>query len=76
FVGEPLQRVERVVALHESRADLLDDINAALARLEADGRLQALRLSYNVVVPRQQAKIVTVGVAHFPPHLIVREDGT
>jgi len=75
FVGGAMRTVERFVALHESRADLLDPINAAIARIEADGRLDTLKRRFGLVLPKPMPAVVTVGVAHIPPHMIIDEDG-
>lgn len=75
FVGDPLHLATRHVALHESRAELLPEINAAIARMEADGRLEALRERYAVVVPPAPPEVLTVGVTHFPPFLTIEADG-
>jgi len=42
-VGEVVQRFDRVVAVHESRAVLMPAINAAIRKLEASGELESLR---------------------------------
>lgn len=75
FIGPPLREETRHVALHESRAELLPVINAAIARMEADGRLEALRLRYNITVPPPPPEVLRVGVAHLPPLSIIAEDG-
>ncbi len=75
FVGEPLREVERLVALHESRAALLGPINSAIARLEADGRLGALRQRFNITSPPPPPDVLTVGVTDFPPYQSFGEDG-
>jgi len=71
FVGPSIQNYGRVVALHKDRADLLDDVNAALSEMEVDGRLPALRQKYFLEIPLEQPEILTVGVFHFPPYQIV-----
>ena len=75
FVGEPIREIERVVAIHESRADLLDPINAAIARIEADGRLPALRSQYNIVVPPPPPETLIIGFSEFPPYKMIGADG-
>ncbi|WP_436397658.1 transporter substrate-binding domain-containing protein [Roseobacter sp. S98] len=76
FIGEPLLEATRHIALHESRAELLEPINDAIARMEADGRLETLRQRYNIEVPTSPPDVLSVAVAHFPPHLILDDDGT
>ena len=75
FLGDPIQVATRHVALHESRADLLPDINAALRRLEEDGRLSELRHRYNLVLPDPPTEVLTVGITDLPPASIPKEDG-
>lgn len=75
FVGEPIRQVERVVALHRDRADLLAPTNAAIARLEADGRLGALRNRYLIELPPPAPPVLTVGVADIPPLIRLGTDG-
>lgn len=76
FVGEPLLKSTRHVALHESRAELLPAINDALKRMEADGRLQNLREIYNISVPAPPPDILQVGVTELPPLSVINDDGT
>ncbi|MEM7295628.1 MAG: transporter substrate-binding domain-containing protein [Pseudomonadota bacterium] len=76
FVDAPLQRVERVVALHESRAELLEPINEALGRMEADGRLDRLRARYAAKIPEKAPDVLTVGVYNSPPFQVVESDGS
>ncbi|UWS81396.1 transporter substrate-binding domain-containing protein [Phaeobacter sp. G2] len=76
FVGDPLQEATRHVALHESLAALLGPINEALARLEADGRLPALRRAYSLDVPAQPPDVLTVGVTDFGNYTIINDDGS
>lgn len=75
FVGPNLREFDRVIALHESRADLLPQLNEAIARMEADGRLEDLRQRHFFDVPPSVPDVATVGVSHFPPHLVVGQDG-
>lgn len=75
FAGPVLREVERVIALHESRADLLPAVNAAIAQMEADGRLADLRRRYFLEIPASQPEELTVGIAHSPPYAVVAEDG-
>jgi signal transduction histidine kinase len=76
FVGKPLREATRHVALHESRADLLEPINEAITRLEGDGRLDALRLRYNISVPAPPPETLTVGINHAPPYGLIDGDGS
>ena len=75
FVGEPVREINRYVALHESRADLLEPVNAAIARLKADGRLDGLLRQYNIVVPPPPPDVLKVGVFDLPPHMMIDQDG-
>lgn len=75
FVEPPIRQFDRYVALHESRADLLGDVNAAIARLEADGRLADLRARYFIDTPPPMPPVLSVAIAHFPPHMIVDDAG-
>jgi len=68
FVDPPLQNLERFVILHNSRADLIDPVNAAIARLEADGRLTELRRRFNISVPPPPPEVIVVGMSDFPPY--------
>lgn len=76
FVGAPILQSDQYVAIHESHAELLDPINAALARMKADGRLQALLAKHNVVLPAVAPDVLTVGVTDFPPYSVHNDDGT
>ena len=76
FTAEHLLEYELYVALHESRADLLDPINAALTRMEQDGRLQDLARHYAVELPAAVPEVLMVGVYHFPPFQVVNADDT
>lgn len=71
FVGPLLDQVQRVVVLDRSRADLLPAVNAAIARMEADGRLEDLRRRYFLQTPPAAPEVLTVGVTHAPPYMIV-----
>ena len=51
FIGEPLRISPRYIALHNSRSELLAPINAAIARIESDGRLEAIRQRHNITLP-------------------------
>jgi len=76
FFGAPLASATRHVALHENRASLLGPINAAIATLEADGRLEQLRVRYNLALPPAAPDVLSVGVTDFPPYNIIGEDGS
>lgn len=75
FVDEPLRVFDRVVAIRDGRSDLLPLINAAIGRMEADGRLAALRTTYFIDLPPPPPDVLSVGVYHFPPYQIVQPDG-
>ena len=76
FVGEPLRITDRVVALNKNRADLLNAINKAIAKLEHDGTLEDLRARYKITVPPPPSEVLTVGVRHDPPNAIVGKGGS
>lgn len=73
--GAPLQFVDHVVALHESRADLLPKINAALRVLAVRGDLEEMLVRWNMVAPEPVPDVLSVGVAHFPPYQVITPDG-
>ncbi len=76
FVGPSLATVQRFVVIHESRAELLGPVNAALARMRADGRLDEILQRHSFIMPEPVPEMLTVGVANFPPYNIVNDDGT
>lgn len=76
FIGEPIREVDRVVSVHNKRAELMPKINDAIGKLEADGRLALLRQRYAVTVPPSPADVLTVGVAVLPPYNIQNDNGT
>jgi len=76
FLEETLRIDQRVVALHQSRAALLEPINQAIARLEADGRLAALRTQYSLTLPAPPPDVLRIGVTHIPPLSIIEDDGS
>lgn len=75
FVGAPLVDSTRIVAIHPSRADLLEPVNAALARLETSGELAALRAKYLIAIPAPVPEVLTVGIHQVPPFVEVDEEG-
>ena len=75
FAGAPLRQFERFIALHESRADLLEPINRALDRMRKDGRLDDLLFRHSVVIPQQAPQVLKVGVFNLPPHMMLGPDG-
>ncbi|MBL3553554.1 transporter substrate-binding domain-containing protein [Rhodovulum sulfidophilum] len=75
-VGPPVLEFDRVIAIHNSRADLLEPLNRAIATLEADGTLSALRQQWLIEADPPPPDILTVGVVNLPPFSEVREDGT
>ncbi|MFW2543961.1 transporter substrate-binding domain-containing protein [Primorskyibacter sp. 2E107] len=68
--------VAHVVALRREHADLMPQIEDALARLEQRGDLQDLRKLWDMVTPPPAPEVLTVGVTHFPPYYVVNDDGT
>jgi len=75
FTGGSLATYDLYAALHESRADLLDPINAALAKMRSDGRLDTLTKQHAVVLPEPAPDTLTVGVYHFPPYQVITDSG-
>lgn len=76
FHPMPIKQFDRFVALHESRSDLMPDIEQAIAAIKENGRLSALRHDYFLDVQAPPTGSLTVGVNHFPPYQIVKDDGT
>ncbi|MEO0388778.1 MAG: transporter substrate-binding domain-containing protein, partial [Pseudomonadota bacterium] len=76
FVEEPLMTIARFILLHQSRADLLPAINAEIARMKADGRLEALITRFNIHLPEPEPEVLQIGVFDLPPHMSVRPDGS
>ena len=74
-VGPPLTEPEHYVALHNSRADLMPRINAALARLKDQGTLDELGHAWGLGLTEPEPEVLTVGVTHFPPYQVITEDG-
>lgn len=74
-LGPPVQVLPRVVALHRNRTDLRSRVNAALTRLEADGRLEQLRQRWSIGAPMSRPGHLKVGVVNRPPYTIVQDDG-
>ena len=72
----PLGRTDRIVALHPSKAHLLGAVNSAIAQLEAKGEIDTLKTIWALNLPMPEPDILTVGVIHFPPYQVVKEDGT
>ncbi|MBY5972878.1 transporter substrate-binding domain-containing protein [Ferrimonas balearica] len=75
-VGPPLMEPEHYVLLHQSRAELMPRINAALARLQDSGALTELGERWGLGLAAPVPDVLTVGVSHFPPYQVVTEDGT
>lgn len=75
-VGEVILEFDRVVAVHESRAELMPAINAAIAKMEESGELAAMRERWFLEANTFFAGPLKVGVLHFPPYNIVHDDGT
>ncbi|MCK5501542.1 MAG: transporter substrate-binding domain-containing protein, partial [Tritonibacter mobilis] len=76
YVGDPLVRIDRVVIVHESRAELLEPINKALQKFEENGTLEELRIKYLISNPEPVPDVLTVGVHHVPPFVSIGDDGT
>ena len=76
FADPPIREIDRVVVLHNSRSDLLAPINAAIARMEADGRLEDLRRQYGIVVPPPPPDVLTVGITDFGQYTVVNNNGS
>ncbi|MBT9384357.1 transporter substrate-binding domain-containing protein [Pseudooceanicola sp. CBS1P-1] len=76
IAGEPLQLVSHYVALAPGRAALLPRINAAIAAMQADGTLQKLLVTWNMVRPAPVPPVLEVGVTDFPPYQVIGEDGS
>lgn len=73
---QPLHTLRRVVALHRSRVELRSRVDAAVARLEADGRLNRLRLDWGIAPPPVAPETLVAGVLHRPPYSMVHDDGS
>ncbi|NIZ15072.1 transporter substrate-binding domain-containing protein [Phaeobacter sp. HF9A] len=73
FVGEPLLTLRRKVLVHQSRAELLAPINAALRQFERDGTLDALRAKYLITNPEPVPEVLMVGVHYVPPFAYFNE---
>ncbi|MFK7994342.1 MAG: transporter substrate-binding domain-containing protein [Granulosicoccus sp.] len=67
FVGPPIEVAERVVVVHKSRAELLDPINDAIAKMKANGRIDALVRRFRARVPSVAPEVLQIPVAHMPP---------
>lgn len=74
FVGPPVETLERVVIVHQSRAELLDPINDAIARMKADGRIDALVRRFRSQVPDIAPEVLQIPVAHMAPWMILEGD--
>ncbi|AXT35096.1 response regulator [Phaeobacter sp. LSS9] len=75
FLNPPLRRFDRVVALHQSRADLMPDITRALDRMRQDQRLDALLLKHFLDIPLPAPDVLRVGVYPSPPYQVITADG-
>lgn len=76
FTDDSLLVYELYVAVHESRAALIEPINVALDRMGSDGRLQKIASRYAVDLPQVAPDVLNVGVYHFPPYQVVEPNGT
>ncbi|MDO6585235.1 transporter substrate-binding domain-containing protein [Salipiger sp. 1_MG-2023] len=74
--GRAFGQQERAVVLHRSRADLLDPINAAIARLEDSGALKALREKYRMNLYEPAPEVLTVGFPLTLGYGALAPDGT
>lgn len=75
FVNPPLREIERFVALHNDQAALMPQINAALAAMAQDGRLDSLRAKYFIDLPEPQPEVLRVAAAHSPPWMVIEGGG-
>ena len=75
-ISTPLERSDRVVALHPSRAHLLKAVNVAIADLDASGELAELQTIWALQLPIPAPKVLTVGVREFPPYQVINKDGS
>ncbi|WP_425073417.1 ATP-binding protein [Sagittula sp. S175] len=75
FGRETVGEIPRYVMLHRARADLLPEVNAAIARLEASGALSDLRQRYSLEVPPPEPDVLDVPIAHAPPYGIISDSG-
>ncbi|ATF17281.1 transporter substrate-binding domain-containing protein [Phaeobacter gallaeciensis] len=75
FLNPPLREFNRFVALHESRAELMPDIETALQKMKADRRLDVLLKKYFLDIPLPAPEVLRVGVRHSPPCQIVGPSG-
>tara|TARA_R110000868_G_scaffold213257_2_gene463220 strand:- start:54855 stop:57818 length:2964 start_codon:yes stop_codon:yes gene_type:complete len=73
--GAALERHEIYVAVAPGRPDLLPPINAAIAQLKADGDLERVLTSWNVLRPASVPDVLNVGVTNFPPYQIITDTG-
>ena len=74
--GPPIASEPRLVYLHRSRADLLDRVNAAIAKMQENGELAAMRSLWGIDAPDPVPEVLTVGSVGFPPNTINNPDGT
>jgi len=72
----PVRELRHFVALRRAHIDLMPRIEAAIAHLEESGALEELRNEWYMVPPVPVPDVLTVGVTHFPPFYVVRDDGT
>lgn len=75
FVGAPLQVIDRHIAVHETHANLLAPINAAIAAMSADGRLDALLKKHSVFPPEPVPDVLRVGVFELAPYMFFDDSG-
>ncbi|MBV7396799.1 transporter substrate-binding domain-containing protein [Mameliella sediminis] len=70
-----IRETQHFVVLRHEHAHLLPRIETALAKLEEDGSLDALRNRWFMVPPAPIPDVLKVGITHFPPYSIVGDDG-
>ncbi|MDW4497939.1 transporter substrate-binding domain-containing protein [Sulfitobacter sp. D35] len=75
LAGAPAEVGSLVVYLHDSRRDLLEPMNAAIAQLRQSGELDQLYETWSISPPAPEPQVLSVGVAHFPPYQVVTEAG-
>ncbi|MCY4333480.1 MAG: transporter substrate-binding domain-containing protein [Litoreibacter sp.] len=75
FVGAPLQTIERHVAVHQSRPELLGPINDAIDAIKSDGRFENLLSKHQVSLPEPVPDVLRVGIFDLEPYMMVEADG-
>ncbi len=75
-VGPPFESSDRFAVLHRSRADLLRQVNQAIARLREGGQLAKLEQKHRIAFFAPPPEVLAVGIMHYPPFQIVGQDGS